>query len=66
MSNEAALRRFHEKQEKQEISLELMFAMLDTRLSDLRLEINKLQQVARNYDNFDFEEELNDSIREML
>lgn len=66
MENEAALAKYLEKQEKQETSLELLQDSLDDDLLMLSKEICRLQKIASQYDGYDFTEELNEWIKELV
>jgi len=66
MSNEIALQKHEDKLAKKEACLSYMFQELDDRLSDLQTEINRLLKVARDYDGYDFEEDMAEIIKEMV
>lgn len=65
MGNEAALKIYQEKLEKQEISYNLLIDSLDDRLVALQEEINEIKKIASNYDGYDFEDDIMEIVRDM-
>lgn len=64
--NTIAMNKYLENQEKQERSFELLFDSIDDRLVLLSKEIQNLQKIASNYDGYDFTDDLNDYIRDLI
>lgn len=64
--NTIAMDKYLEKQEKQEKSYELLFDSIDDDLALLGKEIQRLQKIASSYDGYDFTDDLNDYIRDLI
>ena len=64
--NTIAMNKYLENQEKQEKSYELLLETVDDRLVLLSKEIQSLQKIASSYDGYDFTDELNDCIRDLI
>ncbi len=64
--NTIAMNKYLENQEKQEKSYELLLETIDDRLVLLSKEIQSLQKIASSYDGYDFTDELNDYIRDLI
>lgn len=65
-ANEYALNKHLEKQEKQELNLNAMLDEFDDELFKLGETINSLQAQAKDYNGYDFTEELNDALEDLI
>lgn len=64
--NTIAMNKYLENQEKQERSFDLLFDSIDDDLVLLGKEIQRLQKIASSYDGYDFTDDLNEYIRDLL
>ena len=64
--NTIAMTKYLENQEKQERAFELLFDSIDDRLVLLSKEIQNLQKIASSYDGYDFTDELNEYIKDLI
>lgn len=64
--NTEILNKYLDEQEKKEVSLNYLFKLSDDELDEVREMISVLLQRARDYDNYDFEEEMRDTIKELI
>ena len=64
--NTIAMNKYLDNQEKQERSLELLFDSIDDDLVLLSKEISRLQKIASSYDGYDFTDELNEYIKDLI
>lgn len=65
-ANEAALRKYQEKLEKQEASFNYLIDTIDDRLVALKIEFDSLKKLASDYDGYDFEEDIVEIIKDLL
>ena len=64
--NTIAMNKYLENQEKQERSYELLLETIDDDLALLGKEIQRLQKIASSYDGYDFTDDLNEYIRDLI
>lgn len=65
-ATEYALNKYQEKLKKQELSYDLFLTSIDDDLVEIQELIKKVKKRALNYDDFDFSEEIENLLREMI
>lgn len=65
-ANTEALNRYQNKLEKQEKSFELLLDSLDDDLVEIQEMIDRVIRISRDYDGYDFSEEIRDTLKDMI
>ncbi len=65
-ANTKALNRFQEKQKQQEVCYEAFLKHIDEDLVEIQEMIEKLQKVAKDYDVYDYSEDLKEHLEDLI